>query len=231
MPDPTTITPPQDLPFAPSETSTEEDIQISPEESGPSQAKMPGEADDIFAGVEGTPGEPQAGVPAEPTGALGTEPPMPPPAVSGIGPIELEEPASGKGKLIIVSIVIIVFIILGGGALLAWRLGWIVPHKEPPVSDLLPKEEPVPPDNEEALPADVDYDGLSDFQESELGTDPKKPDTDDDGLFDRDEVKVYKTDPLNPDTDADGYPDGSEVASGYDPTRAGARLFDIPGTE
>ncbi|OGY43748.1 MAG: hypothetical protein A3B89_02640 [Candidatus Buchananbacteria bacterium RIFCSPHIGHO2_02_FULL_40_13] len=77
-------------------------------------------------------------------------------------------------------------------------------------------------------PPDSDNDGLSDEEEKQLGTDPKNFDTDDDGLMDRVEVRIYQTDPLNKDTDGDGYEDGAEVINGYDPAKAGARLFNIP---
>src|SRR6056297_1971239 len=71
---------------------------------------------------------------------------------------------------------------------------------------------------------DSDKDGLTDSQEIELGTNPKKIDTDNDGLFDYDEVERYKTDPLNSDTDGDGFLDGEEVLSGYNPKGAGKLL-------
>jgi len=73
---------------------------------------------------------------------------------------------------------------------------------------------------------DSDNDGLKDLEEAELGTDPKKIDSDDDGLFDNEEVGVYKTDPLNPDTDGDGFTDGSEVKNGYNPKGTG-KLFEV----
>ena len=60
---------------------------------------------------------------------------------------------------------------------------------------------------------DSDGDGLSDEQESKLGTDPNNPDTDSDGLSDFEEVNIYKTDPLNADSDNDGLSDGFEVKS------------------
>ena len=71
---------------------------------------------------------------------------------------------------------------------------------------------------------DTDRDGLTDDEEKTLGTDPNNADTDNDGLFDREEVKVYLTDPLNPDTDGDSYLDGAEVKSGYNPKGSGKLL-------
>lgn len=58
---------------------------------------------------------------------------------------------------------------------------------------------------------DSDGDGLSDIEETGIGTDPFDPDTDKDGLTDGEEVKQYMTDPLNPDTDYDMLQDGPEV--------------------
>jgi outer membrane protein OmpA-like peptidoglycan-associated protein len=69
--------------------------------------------------------------------------------------------------------------------------------------------------------SDYDGDGLTLSEERKLGTDPNNPDTDGDGLWDGDEVKVYFTDPLNPDTDGDGLKDGEEVHKyKTDPTKA-----------
>lgn len=59
---------------------------------------------------------------------------------------------------------------------------------------------------------DSDGDGLSDAEETTLGTDPTDPDSDDDGLSDGDEVELG-TDPLDPDSDGDGIPDGSDPDS------------------
>ena len=59
--------------------------------------------------------------------------------------------------------------------------------------------------------ADPDKDGLTTKIEKEIGTDPKKADTDGDGLNDGAEVNQYKTDPLTADTDGDGLLDGAEV--------------------
>ncbi len=59
--------------------------------------------------------------------------------------------------------------------------------------------------------ADYDNDGLTNTQEKDLGTDPRNPDTDGDGLLDGEEVKVYYTDPLKQDTDGDNLTDFDEV--------------------
>lgn len=65
---------------------------------------------------------------------------------------------------------------------------------------------------------DTDGDGLEDgIEHNVLGTDPLLPDTDDDGLTDGDEVLVHSTDPLHPDTDRDGFLDGEEIQAGTDP--------------
>ena len=62
---------------------------------------------------------------------------------------------------------------------------------------------------DDILRDDRDGDGLADFEEDELGTDPDNPDTDGDGLLDGTEVNGENpTDPLNADTDGDGLCDG-----------------------
>jgi hypothetical protein len=80
-----------------------------------------------------------------------------------------------------------------------------------------------------ATPADVppidpltdsDGDGLPDWLEMLIGTDPQNPDTDGDGLNDFEELFIYRTNPLNADTDGDGFSDGVEVLFGSDPLDA-----------
>ena len=73
-------------------------------------------------------------------------------------------------------------------------------------------------DSREVAFPDSDSDGLYDFIEDRLGTDPFNPDTDGDGLLDGEEdinrngvVDVGETDPNNPDTDGDGINDGNET--------------------
>lgn len=72
------------------------------------------------------------------------------------------------------------------------------------------------------LSPDTDEDGLSDKDEVRVYlTDPLNPDTDNDGLFDREEVIFWQTDPLKSDTDGDGFLDGVEVTNGYNPLGEG----------
>ncbi|KIM05834.1 MAG: hypothetical protein KN64_01550 [Sulfurovum sp. AS07-7] len=76
-----------------------------------------------------------------------------------------------------------------------------------------------PGDNKPDPNLDNDGDGLTNGQEDsnwngivdDGETDPKKRDTDGDGLWDGNEIKTYQTDPLNRDTDEDGVTDGREV--------------------
>ena len=67
---------------------------------------------------------------------------------------------------------------------------------------------------------DIDGDGLTNDQESAMGLDPTNADTDDDRLYDGDEVNRWGTDPRQADTDCDGYYDGGEILANTDPTDA-----------
>ena len=64
---------------------------------------------------------------------------------------------------------------------------------------------------------DSDSDGLSDYEELLVGTNPNIADTDGDGLSDFAEVRTHKSNPLTTDTDGDGYSDGIEVARDGNP--------------
>jgi len=58
---------------------------------------------------------------------------------------------------------------------------------------------------------DSDSDGISNSQETQIGTDPFSSDTDKDGLLDGEEVNTTKTSPTVADTDQDGIMDGDEI--------------------
>ena len=66
--------------------------------------------------------------------------------------------------------------------------------------------------------ADSDGDGLTDWQEDQLGTDKSKADSDDDGLDDGIEVLQLGTRPLEMDSDGDGISDATEVRGFKDAT-------------
>ncbi len=50
-------------------------------------------------------------------------------------------------------------------------------------------------------------------------------DSDNDGVSDTDEIKVFKTDPNNPDSDNDGFIDGAEIIGGFDPNNEVPEVF------
>lgn len=52
-------------------------------------------------------------------------------------------------------------------------------------------------------------------------------DSDNDGLSDDEEVKLYRTDPLSADTDGDSFADGEEVMNGYSPLVAIKKLYEV----
>ncbi|MFA7287071.1 MAG: hypothetical protein WC052_05410 [Patescibacteria group bacterium] len=74
---------------------------------------------------------------------------------------------------------------------------------------------------------DSDADSLSVENEETAGTDVNNPDTDGDGLFDGEEVRIYGTNPLSVDTDSDTFSDADEVRNGFNPKGEG-RLFNVP---
>jgi hypothetical protein len=75
---------------------------------------------------------------------------------------------------------------------------------------------PAPPPGGANPNADTDGDGISDYQEISLGTNPSVVDTDGDGLSDSQEIQAG-TNPLAADTDGDGMADGWELARGLNP--------------
>lgn len=77
---------------------------------------------------------------------------------------------------------------------------------------ILPPAKDSPPTPAPDAFIDTDGDGLYDYEEMTLGTDPKKADTDGDTLTDGDEVSIYCTDPKKTATHA-GQPDADWVRS------------------
>ena len=67
------------------------------------------------------------------------------------------------------------------------------------------------PTNSSDATIDNDNDGLTNLREYVEGTDPSNPDTDEDGLYDNDEVSRFHTNPLLNDTDGDNLTDYEEI--------------------
>ncbi|MFH1867099.1 MAG: hypothetical protein ABIJ81_03400 [Patescibacteria group bacterium] len=202
--------------------------------------------EDIFSETEPSP--------TIPTGTA-NQPPMvpptpttPPPPVSLTGQSFSTKPEMGimppvsddgsKKKWLIIGLVIIGLTAI---ALIGyWLLTRTVTDSSPTTNNIIntPVNEPVvqPPPPPPPPPVvnpeleDNDGDRLNTSEELNFGTDPNNPDSDSDGLFDGEEVMIYKTNPLNSDTDADGFMDGEEVSNGYDPNGSG-RLLELPNGE
>ena len=66
---------------------------------------------------------------------------------------------------------------------------------------------------------DLDFDGLTNKEEKEYGTNPELADTDMDGLDDKYELTESKTDPTKKDSDGDGLSDFDEIELDLDPLK------------
>ncbi len=148
------------------------------------------------------------------------------------------ESGKGRKKILKVLLGLIILGIVGVGGYLAYGkylAGWLAKtDSNPPVTSTTETEENNSAPTSNIVSGNIqdsDNDGLSDEEEGVYGTNINSPDTDEDGLFDREEVKIYDTDPLNPDTDNDGYLDGDEVKSGYNPLGPGKLWPDNPISE
>lgn len=202
---------------------------------------------------ENTPTPPE-GLPTAPA-SEGTAPaPTPPPAPAAptvapapavtpaptiITPPTTPRPPRKKGRLKVFLVVVLAIVIIGVAGYIAYNL-IVQPAQEDGVvtsiddSEIIDDEDQIITDQStleelepEIIDIDSDGDGLLDSEEERYGTDPFNPDTDQDGLGDREETQVYDTDPLNPDTDGDSYLDGQEVAGGFNPNGEG-KLFELP---
>ena len=91
---------------------------------------------------------------------------------------------------------------------------------DPAPADPPATEDPSEPPIDPSVQVDSDGDGLQDWAELRLGTDPNKPDSDGDKLTDgyEDTYRHVGIDPLVADGDKDGLDDGEELASRTDPT-------------
>lgn len=67
---------------------------------------------------------------------------------------------------------------------------------------------------------DSDNDGISNGDEKRLGLDPRRADSDGDGLSDYEEMNIYFTDPKRADSDNDGLLDGEEIKFKSSPIKA-----------
>lgn len=164
------------------------------------------------------------------------DPPPPPNTPAPVEPLqelpEMEEDGGRKKIFVILGAIVALGVILTGGwfAYSQWQAS-----RQEPVPPLVNEPINLPVNNQPIVPTttppetdnDYDRDGLTNSEEEQLRTDPYNVDTDMDGLYDRDEVKVWHTDPLNPDSDNDSYLDGDEVASGYNPQGPG-KLLQLP---
>lgn len=237
---------------------------------------LPTEPVDMFAGVEK---DENVSIPPSAPDAMAAgllkrkesviAPPNLPPTNQGVNLQDYKTSAPILGKILLFLLIVL---LLGGLAYGAWWIFYGNKNKSAtlpvtPVTNQTSQTSgaagtssattnvPAQQNNDQILfgqAVDSDKDGLDDVREKQIGTDPRNPDTDGDGLSDGDEVIVYKTspliadtdgdglsdgdealiwrtNPLNPDTDGDGYPDGTEVRNGYSPLGPG-KLFPSPTT-
>jgi hypothetical protein len=75
---------------------------------------------------------------------------------------------------------------------------------------------------------DADRDGLSNLREYRLRTNPRRRDSDRDGVRDGAEVRRYHTSPRKQDTDGDGYGDGVEIRAGTSPRKRASHPSGTP---
>lgn len=133
-----------------------------------------------------------------------------------------------RGRLVVVTIGIVSIFLICVGAIF-WTLARIAPGRPAPKPIDQEPSITTPPSSQPEPIRDSDRDGVVDSEEGLLQIDPLNPDTDNDGLSDGEEVRIYESDPLSADTDGDGYDDGDEVHHGYNPTGAGRLSIPGPG--
>lgn len=213
------------------------------------------EVDDMFAETDGAQPAAPVAAPTQAPSALLTPPPIrtsapaaaPTPAPQAVA----SEPVSGGfGVMKTLLVILVVLGLVGGAAYAAYRIMVSEPTATGVLDSLTGKgtaaddttstagattddtttdtTSPTTTKNPETF-LDSDGDGLTNAEELDAGTLANNPDTDSDGLGDREEVKVYDTNPRKADTDGDTFLDGQEVAGGYNPNGDG-KLFNVPTT-
>lgn len=200
------------------------------------QPKVPGSpVEDIFADADQAPqAAPRPTVP-QPTPQPASAPVAP--AVMPAPMLEAVEQVSSGGSRKWIMWVALGIVLLAAAGAAAWYLFFSSPAPATeginPPSPSAPADSgeqvnaPSAPQPEQSSSIDADGDGLTAAEEAQYGTDPMRPDSDEDGLFDKEEVKIFQTNPLNPDTDGDGFSDGEEIQNGYNPSGSG-RLLELP---
>lgn len=199
------------------------------DEPTPPQKGAP--VEDIFAQASPPSSGARPGAGTTPVSPLKTVAPTT--SASAEAPITFDPEARSRRWLLWLGIGVLIVAAVGGGV---WF--WLSRPSSPPAAttETETNETTTPETSNTTTPSiapaenqDIDGDGLSDAEEQSLGTDPRRADSDEDGLFDREEIMIYKSNPLLFDTDGDGFGDGQEVQNGYSPTGAG-RLLELPAT-
>jgi len=127
---------------------------------------------------------------------------------------------NNKKLFVIIFIIVLIIIIFGVGGYLWYKFYFDKNISEPLPSskiDIEDQEKDLENNQEDAV-GTTDQNDLADTAYI------PSPDTDGDGLTDKQEEMTWKTDPNNPDTDGDGHNDGEEVKNGYNPNGEGKIL-------
>lgn len=123
-----------------------------------------------------------------------------------------QPPKNNKKLFIIILIIVLVLVVLGMGGYFGYRI-----YSEKKMSGPLSNSEVGNKEEE----ADSDQEIIEEKTEKTKEEHVSSPDSDGDGLTDRQEKITWKTDPNNLDTDGDGYSDYEEVKGGYNPLGEG----------
>lgn len=136
-------------------------------------------------------------------------------------------PTLNKAAILrILGIVVAVLVIAGGAAFLLMKRGGTGTETDNTNQNNSNGNVTRPIDTTNVNPnLDTDFDGLSDAEEQQGGTNPTAADTDRDGLSDFDEAKKYRSDPKKEKSGPLSMNDGEAVKKGLDPT-TGKKLFE-----